>query len=111
MFLLFLATKINTSIEKEKQIRHYLFGFFNEKMGRNKKMPTTDMSNPPMVPAANGNQNASFPSPIIKGIKPKMVETTVRKIGRIFEFHALVKARTGNSNGNLFLIALYSFNI
>ena len=37
--------------------------------------------------------------------------TTVRKIGRIFEFHALVKARTGNNRGYLFLIALYSFRI
>ena len=65
----------------------------------------------PWIPAAKGNQKASFPSPTIKGINPRIVETTVRKIGRIFEFHALVKARAGNNRGYLFLIALYSFRI
>ncbi len=109
--MFFATTKVNTSIEKEKQILHYLFCFFNENMGRNKNMPSMDITNPPIVPAAKGNQKASFPSPTIKGIKPSIVETTVRNIGRIFEFHALVKARTGNSKGYLFLIALYSFRI
>ena len=50
----------------------------------------TDITNPPIVPAANGNQNASLSVPTMKGIKPKMVETTVRKIGIILAFHALV---------------------
>lgn len=69
---------------------HYLKGiqrlptlFFNTNTGRKKKIPMIDITNPPIVPAANGNQNASLSVPTIKGIKPRMVETTVRKIGRI----------------------------
>lgn len=64
--------------------------FFNTNTGRKKKIPMIDITNPPIVPAANGNQNASLSVPTIKGIKPRMVETTVRKIGRIFAFQALV---------------------
>ena len=109
--MLFVTTKVNTSIEKEKLILHYLFCFFNENIGKNKNIPSIDITNPPIVPAAKGNQKASFPSPTIKGINPRIVETTVRKIGIIFEFHALVKARAGNNRGYLFLIALYSFRI
>ena len=63
------------------------------------KIPTIDMTNPPMVPAANGNQKASLPVPTMNGIKPRMVDTTVKKIGTILAFHALTKARTGNSLG------------
>ena len=40
------------------------------------------MASPPMVPAASGNQNASLSGPNMNGMKPKMVETTVRKNGR-----------------------------
>lgn len=54
----------------------------------------TDITSPPMVPAASGNQNGVF-SPIRKGTNPKMVETTVRKMGIIFTFHALVYACKG----------------
>ena len=53
----------------------------------------TDIIKPPIVPAAKGNQKASFDSPTMKGIKPRMVETTVRKIGIILAFHALTYAR------------------
>ena len=38
--------------------------------------------------AAKGNQKPSFSAPTMKGIKPKIVETTVRKIGITFVFHA-----------------------
>ena len=31
----------------------------------------TDITSPPMVPAANGNQKASLSSPIMKGINPR----------------------------------------
>lgn len=50
-------------------------------------MPTIDMTNPPMVPAARGNQNASFSVPIKNGIKPRMVEIMVSIIGMILLFH------------------------
>ena len=63
------------------------------------KIPTMDMTKPPMLPAANGNQKASLPVPTMKGINPNMVETTVKKIGTILAFHALTKARTGRSFG------------
>ncbi|MBP3374093.1 MAG: hypothetical protein J6L60_06165 [Bacteroidaceae bacterium] len=33
------------------------------------KMPITDITNPPIVPAAKGNQKASLPVPTIKGTK------------------------------------------
>ena len=52
------------------------------------KIPRIDMVNPPMVPAASGNQNASLSGPNINGINPSMVEITVRKIGVILAFHA-----------------------
>ena len=64
--------------------------FFNTNTGKKKKMPITDITKPPMVPAANGNQKASLSVPTMNGIKPKIVETTVRKIGTILAFHALV---------------------
>lgn len=75
------------------------------------KIPTIDIANPPMVPAANGNQKASLPVPTINGMKPRMVETTVKKIGTILAFHALTKARTGTSFGKRRRTALYSFRI
>lgn len=46
------------------------------------------MASPPMVPAASGNQNASLSGPNMNGMKPKMVETTVRKMGVILAFQA-----------------------
>ena len=52
------------------------------------KIPRIDMVNPPMVPAASGNQNASLSGPNMNGINPSMVEITVRKIGVILAFHA-----------------------
>ena len=64
-----------------------------------------DITKPLIVPAAKGNQKASFPSPTIKGINPRIVEATVRKIVMIFEFHALVKARADNNRGYLYPIA------
>ncbi len=53
-------------------------------------MATIDMANPPIVPAASEKQNASLAVPTINGTKPSMMETTVRKMGMIFEFHALM---------------------
>ncbi len=50
----------------------------------------TDITNPPMVPAANGNQKASFSAPTMKGMKPRIVDITVKKIGIIFAFQAFV---------------------
>ena len=41
--MFFATTKVNTSIEKEKQILHYLFCFFNENIGKNKNIPTGDI--------------------------------------------------------------------
>lgn len=55
-------------------------------MGRQKKMAITERSRPPMVPAANGNQNDSRSVPTIKGRKPSMVEMTVRKMGTTLAF-------------------------
>ena len=52
------------------------------------KIPRIDMVNPPMVPAASGNQKASLSGPNMNGINPSMVEITVREIGVIFAFHA-----------------------
>ena len=52
-------------------------------------MPMTDIASPPMVPAARGNQKASLSVPTMKGMKPKMVDTTVRNIGTTLAFHAL----------------------
>ena len=75
------------------------------------KIPSTDMIKPPIVPAANGNQKASFPVPTMNGMKPRIVETTVRKIGIILTFHAFTKARTGFSFGKRRRISLYSFMI
>jgi len=46
------------------------------------------MISPPMVPATKGNQKASLSVPSIKGIKPRTVETTVKKIGTILAFQA-----------------------
>ena len=46
------------------------------------------MASPPMVPAASGNQNASLSGPNMNGMKPKVVETTVRKMGVILAFQA-----------------------
>lgn len=46
------------------------------------------MMSPPIVPAAKGNQKASLSGPNMNGINPKMVETTVRKIGIILAFQA-----------------------
>jgi hypothetical protein len=51
------------------------------KSGNKKKVPTSDIVKPPIVPAAKGNQKASFVSPIMNGINPSMVDTTVNKMG------------------------------
>ncbi|NDV66555.1 transposase [Bacteroides sp. 224] len=72
-----------------------VFGHFrnfplNENIGNNKNTAITDITNPPIVPAAKGNQNDSLAVPTRKGIKPRMVEITVRKIGTTLAFHALV---------------------
>lgn len=37
------------------------FCFFKENIGKNMKMPNIEAISPPIVPAANGNQKASFP--------------------------------------------------
>lgn len=55
--------------------------------------------NPPIVPAAKENQKASLSKPIIKGINPRIVDTTIRKIGVIFAFHAFIyKPTVGEAN-------------
>ena len=64
-----------------------------------------------MVPDANGNQKASFSVPTINGIKPRIVETTVRKMGNIFAFQAFVYARSLESRGKRRRMLLYSFRI
>ena len=96
---------------KVHKIQILRVGLFREKIGRNRKMPNSDMISPPMLPAANGNQKASLLSPIKNGIKPKMVETTVKKMGKTFIFHAFTYACIGCIKGCFFLIELYSFNI
>src|SRR5674476_1299616 len=50
------------------------------KIGRNKNIPSNENNKPPIVPAASGNQKASFDAPIINGIKPSTVEMTVNRI-------------------------------
>ena len=52
-------------------------------------MAITDMTKPPTVPTAKGNQKASFEVPTMKGMKPRIVLTTVRKMGITLAFHAL----------------------
>ena len=39
----------------------FFFCFFKENIGKNMKMPNIEAISPPIVPAANGNQKASFP--------------------------------------------------
>ena len=55
-------------------------------------MAITDIINPPIVPAAKGNQKLSLNSPTMKGINPRIVDKTVREIGMTFAFHAFVYA-------------------
>jgi hypothetical protein len=59
------------------------------KMGKNKIIPIKENINPPIVPAANGYQKASFVEPTINGLKPRTVEVIVSIIGRIFTLQAL----------------------
>ena len=59
------------------------------KSGVNKNIAKNETIKPPIVPAARGNQNSSLYSPIRNGIKPNIVEITVRKMGRTLAFHAL----------------------
>ena len=70
-----------------------------------------DIINPPMVPAESGNQNPSFSLPTMKGINPNMVDTTVRKIGNTFLFHAFIYDFPGEREGNCLRMALYSLMI
>jgi hypothetical protein len=57
--------------------------------GRYKNSARSEKINPPTLPAASGNQKASLYSPIMNGIKPRIDEEMVRKMGLIFMFHAL----------------------
>ncbi len=61
---------------------------FFKNIGNSRKMPNREAISPPIVPAANGNQNPSCSPPIKNGIKPKTVDTTVNEIGMILWFHA-----------------------
>ncbi len=72
----------------------FLVSFLNIKIGRKKKIPMTDIINPPMVPAAKGNQNASLFIATMNGINPRMVDIIVRAIGIIFAFHAFTYAES-----------------
>ena len=65
-----------------------IFFLFKVSTGKKINTPITDITNPPIVPAAKGNQKPSFSAPIMKGINPRIVETTVRKMGITFVFHA-----------------------
>ena len=58
--------------------------------GSQMNRPMREAVRPPMVPAAKGNQNPSFTWPTMKGMKPRMVLMTVRKMGIILMFQALV---------------------
>lgn len=60
-----------------------------ESRGRKRKTPSNDIINPPIVPAAKGNQNAVLSVPTIKGMKPRMVDKTVSRMGIILALHAL----------------------
>jgi hypothetical protein len=60
-----------------------------EYIGRKRKTPSNDIINPPIVPAAKGYQNALLSVPTIKGMKPRMVDKTVSRMGIIFALHAL----------------------
>lgn len=60
-----------------------------ESRGRKRKTPSNDIINPPIVPAAKGNQNAVLFVPTIKGMKPRMVDKTVSRMGIILALHAL----------------------
>ena len=97
----------------QKRLVVYLMAFFPLMVisGRNIQMPRIDMANPPIVPAANGNQKASFSVPAINGTKPSIVETTVRKMGMILAFHALRYACIGVRRGRSRRTRLYSFRI
>ena len=53
-------------------------------MGRNMKMPATENTSPPMVPAASENQNP-LPASVTNGMKPRTVERTVSRIADVFE--------------------------
>ena len=46
------------------------------------------MISPPIVPAAKGNQKASLSVPNMKGMNPRIVEMTVKKIGVILALQA-----------------------
>ena len=74
---------IQTFTNTKQRYQYYLTfsRLLTTKAGRKQKMAMTDMSRPPIVPAAKGNQNASRTVPTMKGIKPRMVLTTVRKMG------------------------------
>ena len=60
-----------------------------ESRGRKRKTPSNDIINPPIVPAAKGNQIAVLSVPTIKGMKPRMVDKTESRMGIIFALHAL----------------------
>jgi len=62
------------------------------KTGRKSIIPIKENNKPPIVPAANGNQNGSFVDPIINGLKPSTVDVIVSIIGRILKLQAFTYA-------------------
>lgn len=66
----------------------YRYFIFTTNAGRKLKMAMTDMTKPPMVPAAKGNQKASLEVPTINGMKPRIVLIIVRKMGITLAFQA-----------------------
>ena len=58
-------------------------------MGRRNRMANSDISRPPIVPAANGNQKPSRVSPIRKGMKPSTVDSAVSNTAVILALNAL----------------------
>ena len=79
--------------------------------GRKRNRAIKETINPPIVPAARGNQKASLNSPIIKGIKPNIVEKIVKKIGLTLAFHARKYARIDDTLLSASIMLLYSFKI
>ena len=51
-------------------------------------IPIIEKISPPIVPTAKANQKTSFWPPIIKGIKPRIVENIVSNTGKILLLYA-----------------------
>lgn len=72
-------------LEKEMD-NNYLSLFFSlmQNAGKNNIKPPIDEISPLIEPVANGSQNELLSLSIMNGIKPKIVDMIVSKIGTIF---------------------------